>query len=66
MLTTEPANSGAIQQQPGNLGYRGTGWWRTQSLSNPSPLGNSLLTGKRTGNFSIFRIWPGAEALLAQ
>jgi site-specific DNA recombinase len=27
------------------------GWWRTQSQSNPSPLPNSLLTGKRTGNF---------------
>jgi hypothetical protein len=28
-----------------------TEWWRTQSQSNPSPLPNSLLTGKRTGNF---------------
>src|SRR5271169_6144597 len=29
-----------------------TGWWRrTQSQSNPSPLPNSLLTGKRTGIF---------------
>src|SRR4029078_2176009 len=26
-----------------------TGWWRTQSKSNPSPLPNSLLTGKLTG-----------------
>ena len=24
-------------------------WWRTQSKSNPSPLPNSLLTGKLTG-----------------
>src|SRR5664280_3284764 len=26
--------------------------WRTQSQSNPSPLPNSLLTGKLTGNFA--------------
>ena len=26
-------------------------WWQTQSDSNPSPLPNSLLTGKLTGNF---------------
>ena len=28
----------------------GTAWWRTQSESNLSPLPNSLLTGKITGN----------------
>jgi hypothetical protein len=29
-------------------------WWRTQSKSNPSPLPNSLLTGKLTGNYVEF------------
>jgi hypothetical protein len=33
-------------------------WWRTQSLSNPSPLRYSLLTGKRTGNFAISGLNP--------
>jgi hypothetical protein len=28
-----------------------TAWWRTQSHTNRSPHPNSLLTGKRTGNF---------------
>ena len=37
-------------------GYR-TGW-RTQSMSNPSLHPNSLLTGKRTGNFAIPRQFP--------
>src|SRR5262245_803648 len=31
-----------------------TAWWRTQSKSNPSPLPNSLLTGKLTGNYVEF------------
>ena len=31
-------------------------WWRTQSQSNLSPLPNSLLTGKRTGNFAKSRL----------
>jgi hypothetical protein len=35
-----------------NLGNSKYVWWRTQSKSNPSPLPNSLLTGKRTGNFA--------------
>ena len=39
---------------PGNLAVRKSVWWRTQSLSNPSLYCNSLLTGKRTGNFSFF------------
>src|SRR4029079_7656998 len=30
-------------------------WWRTQSHANPSLLTNSLLTGKRTGNFTKSR-----------
>jgi hypothetical protein len=34
-----------------------TGWWRTQSQSNPSPPSNSLLTGKLTGNFVKFACW---------
>jgi len=29
-------------------------WWRTQSQSNLSPLSNSLLTGKLTGNFRYY------------
>src|SRR5215831_13460268 len=33
---------------------QGQRWWRTQSKSNPSPLPNSLLTGKLTGNFVKF------------
>jgi hypothetical protein len=33
---------------------RQTAWWRTQSNSNPSPLPNSLLAGKLTGNFGSF------------
>ena len=45
------ANSGAIRERPGNISRRRTAWWRTQSQSNPSPLPNSLLTGKITGNF---------------
>src|SRR6185437_8357666 len=32
------------------IGFRLAGWWRTQSHANPSPLSNSLLTGKRAGN----------------
>ena len=56
---TEPDNArshqlGAFHQPPGNLrSLPPDGWWRTQSLSNPSPRRNSLLTGKRTGNFAI-------------
>src|SRR6266403_3072001 len=30
-----------------------TGWWCVQSDTNRSPAGNSLLTGKLTGNFAI-------------
>jgi hypothetical protein len=30
------------------------GWWRTQSRETGLRTPNSLLTGKRTGNFSIF------------
>ena len=31
-----------------------TGWWRTQSRQTGLHWANSLLTGKRTGNFSFF------------
>jgi hypothetical protein len=40
---------GAIQQREKNTQ---TGWRRTQSCANFSPAGNSLLTGKNTGNFA--------------
>jgi hypothetical protein len=30
---------------------RQTAWWRTQSMSNPSPRWNSLITGNLTGTF---------------
>jgi CheY-like chemotaxis protein len=33
-------------------GARETGWLRRQSRANPSLAGNSLLTGKITGNFA--------------
>ena len=49
---------GAIRRISGNLGSNGTAWWRTQSQSNPSPLPNSLLTGKRTGNSSKLESLP--------
>jgi hypothetical protein len=38
-------------------------WWRTQSLSNPSPISNSLLTGKRTGNFAEIGDFRGSQGL---
>src|SRR5450759_4898524 len=41
-----PRQFGANSQPSGNLSKRGTAWWRTQLQSNPSPLLNSLLTGK--------------------
>jgi len=34
---------------PEDIRSHTTVWWRTQSKSNPSPLPNSLLTGKLTG-----------------
>ena len=34
-----------------DLRFRRTGWWCAQSDTNRSPVGNSLLTGKLTGNF---------------
>jgi hypothetical protein len=36
-----------------DLRFRRTGWWCAQSDTNRSPVGNSLLTGKLTGNFAI-------------
>jgi hypothetical protein len=45
----------------GNLRLRENAWWRTQPQSNLSPLSNSLLTGKLTGNFAdsgaLRRFW---------
>ena len=41
-------------------------WRRTQSQSNPSPLPNSLLTGKLTGNFSILDCFPAWTSPLVQ
>ena len=40
--------------------------WRTQSQSNLSPPPNSLLTGKRTGNFSILDCFPARAPPLVQ
>ncbi len=42
--------------------YLGGVWLMTQSVANPSPWGFSLLTGKRTGNFSILGPVPCAGA----
>ena len=39
-----------------------TGWLGTQSRANPSPRSNSLLTGKRTGNFANSRPIEGKGA----
>ena len=41
-------------QVSGKFPVRKSAWWRTQSLSNRSRIRNSLLTGKRTGNFADF------------
>ena len=38
------------------LGTTRTAWWRTQSHANSSLPANSLLTGKRTGNFGEFAL----------
>jgi hypothetical protein len=45
------SGEGASRTPPGNLHNCESAWWRTQLQSNPSPLPNSLLTGKLTGNF---------------
>ena len=57
---------GAIRLISGNIGSNGTTWWRTQSQSNLSPPPNSLLTGKRTGNFSILDCFPARAPPLVQ
>jgi hypothetical protein len=67
---TQECGEGAARQSPRyGLGIRGVSspaftrkttcwkhWWRTQSHSNPSPLPNSLPTGKRTGNLVAFAL----------
>ena len=47
-----PRKLRAIRQRRGNAGSHESAWWRRQLGSNPSPHQNSLLTGKRTGNFA--------------
>src|SRR6266478_2608858 len=42
-----------IWRRIGDVRFAETGWWCVQSDSNGSPVGNSLLTGKLTGNFAI-------------
>jgi hypothetical protein len=42
-------------------GTEGTAWWRTQSQSNLSPPPNSLLTGKKNGEFFNFGPDSGLE-----
>jgi hypothetical protein len=45
------------------LGTKWTAWWRTQSLSNPSPRPYSVLTGKLTGNFEKIATPEAAETV---
>jgi len=53
----------AIRQSLRDFPFRQSAWWRTQSLSNPFLHPNSLLTGKRTGNFSnLGRLAPAPKA----
>src|SRR5258705_8096056 len=42
-----------IRSRIANVRFAKTGWWCAQSRANRSPVGNSLLTGKLTGNFAI-------------
>src|SRR6266403_3365351 len=42
-----------ILRRAKNVRFAETGWWCVQSDTNRSPAGNSLLTGKLTGNFAI-------------
>lgn len=45
-------SSEAFGAAPETFGTIRNAWWRTQSRANPSPLSNSLLTGKTIGNFA--------------
>ena len=47
-----PKRSRGFLPSPGNLAVRKNAWWWMQSGSNRSPPRNSLLAGKRTGNFA--------------
>jgi len=51
----KPAVRGTNARITRGVRYLKTGWWCVQSDTNRSPGGNSLLTGKLTGNFAISR-----------
>src|SRR5262245_53157507 len=61
-VVQKPRRFGALRTPAGNLRTRRTAWWRAQSKSNPSPRPNSLLTGKRTGNFVEITAWCDFES----
>src|ERR1700674_3942523 len=48
----EARSAGVFRSLRQEDGARETGWLRSQSRANPSLAGNSLLTGKITGNFA--------------
>src|ERR1700674_2353542 len=48
----EARSAGVFRSLRQEDGARETGWLRGQSRANPSLAGNSLLTGKITGNFA--------------